>query len=214
MIGKFVAPVCLLMVACSGTPRPGTPEFARDHEAHAFSIAANLSEIEEAQLAASRGMREDVRVLGQHLIADHARALAIHDEMSEMFAIDWGLNTREPSDLTIGRGHEAAQTRALPAPPPAVDRIYTVNRAALEASAPAAEIMHSHDSAMAELSVRDGAAFDQTFIKRQVEMHRYLITRIDEILPSVTTPGLRNQLQADRAMLEGHLRMVESVRVD
>jgi predicted outer membrane protein len=72
--------------------------------------------------------------------------------------------------------------------------------------------MRNHDQAMTVLrESADGAAFDASFIQRQIEMHRYLIARIDQILPEVTTKALRQQLEADRAMLEAHLRVAESL---
>lgn len=211
MLRKFAIPVVLTMsVACSNTPRPGSAEFARDHEAHSFAIAANLSVVEEAQLAGSRGTREPVRVLGQHLMADHARALAAHNDMRETFKTDWGLTDPDPADLEYIRG-DIGRTRALPAPPPPSELVYTVNRAALDASPAATDVMRNHEEGLEALKGAEGAAFDRAFLERQVMLHRYLIGKIDQMLPAVTTKGLRQQLEQDRTTLESHLRMAESL---
>jgi predicted outer membrane protein len=197
-------------VACSSTPRPGSADFARDHEAHSFAIAANLSVVEEGQLAGGRGTREEVRVLGQHLMADHARALASHNDMSTIFQTDWGLNTPDGKDLKYIRG-DIGRTRALPAPPAPSDVVYTINRAALDASPAATDVMRNHEEGLTALKAADGAAFDRMFLERQITLHRYLIDKIDQMLPHVTTKVLREQLEQDRMTLETHLRMAESI---
>ena len=211
MLRKFALPMMLTAsVACSGTPRPGSAEFARDHEAHAFAIAANVSEVEDGQLASSRGVRDPVRALGQHIMADHAQALAAHNDMRDIFNTDWGLDQPNPRDLQYARG-DIGRTRALPAPPAASDLVFVVNRAALAASPAAADVMQGHEQGLEAFKSAEGEAFDRMFIERQITMHRYLIAKLDQLLPGVTTPALREQLEADRATLESHLRMAQSL---
>lgn len=210
MLRKFAIPVMLTAsVACSGAPRPGSPEFARDHETHLFALAANVTVAEEAQLAGGRGTREAVRVLGQHLMADHGRSLAAHNDMSSLFQTNPGLGD-EGRNLKYIRG-DIGRTRALPAPPAESDLVYTINRAALDASPTSAEVMRNHEEALTVLRGTDDAAFDRAFLERQVTIHQYLIAKIDQMLPAVSTEALRQQLELDRAALETHLRMAKSL---
>src|SRR5688572_13655532 len=145
MLRKFALPLTLTAsVACSSTPRPGSSDFARDHEAHAFAIAANVSAVEDGQLASSRGDRDPIRALGKHIMADHAHALAAHNDMRDIFNTDWGIGQPNTRDLQYARG-DIGRTRALPAPPAETDLVYLINRAALDASPASADVMRSHE---------------------------------------------------------------------
>jgi hypothetical protein len=143
-------------------------------------------------------------------MADHAHALAAHNDMRDIFNTDWGIGQPNTRDLQYARG-DIGRTRALPAPPAETDLVYLINRAALDASPASADVMRSHEDGLEALKSAQGETFDRMFIERQITMHRYLIDKLDQLLPAVTTPALREQLEGDRAMLQSHLQMAQSL---
>jgi predicted outer membrane protein len=77
-------------------------------------------------------------------------------------------------------------------------------------------IVEDHMRAMRMLqNAGTGAAFDMAYMERQVAAHRFALTTIDNLLPSLRSGGspaalaLATQM---RASVEQHLRMAESIR--
>ena len=196
MVRHFaVSSVVLALAACSQSVQPGSPEFTQDQNAHAFAVAANVGEIEEAQLALERGTNAGVKSLAQTIIDDHSRSLAAHMQLGNRF------NTA----TTV-----SGATSGTPAPP--ADVLARVNRSALTSNAWAADLVRNHESAMTGLRARSGSDFDNAWIERQIAVHRHVLNSIDALLPTVTTPELRAQLQNDRTAIAMHLQTAEGLR--
>jgi predicted outer membrane protein len=97
----------------------------------------------------------------------------------------------------------AADHRALVA---ILDSAATWHRATLAETPEGRELASGVRLAHAGLENLQGAEFDLTFIRAQVESHRQLLDRIDhEIIPVVTTPGMETLLHDTRAMVYAHL---------
>ncbi len=64
-----------------------------------------------------------------------------------------------------------------------------------------------------ELKKLDGAAFDESYISGQIEMHRALITDIDQrLIPAATKPEFKEFLRTTREHVKHHLAEAQEIQ--
>lgn len=190
-----VTAVVLALAACSQGVQPGSPQFTQDQNAHAFAVASNVAEIEEAQLALERSRSDGVRSLAQAIVDDHSRSLAAHMRLGNTF------NTAT---------NVANATSGMPAAP--ADVLARVNRSALTSNAWASDVIRNHESAMEGLRPREGTDFDNAWVERQIAVHQHVLNSIDMLLPTISTSELRAQLQNDRNVVASHLQTAQNLK--
>ena len=65
----------------------------------------------------------------------------------------------------------------------------------------------------AVMSNHEGANFDRSYIDAQVKEHRAVLDMINrELLPSVTSPDVKELIHTVRAKVEGHLKEAEQIQ--
>lgn len=196
-----VLAVVLSSAACSQTLQPGSPEYEMEHRAHNYAVAVNVSELESARLALVRGTQTDVRKFAQLLVDDHSNSMSQHMDMARSFGEEWEIDTRPSTRPANGQ----------PAPPTDVN-LSDMDRDELLESDLSAELTHNHEVSMANLRQQSGAEFDRAFIDRQIAVHRKVLARIDELLPTMLSDQMRTQLENDRVMMAEHLRAAEQLK--
>ena len=69
------------------------------------------------------------------------------------------------------------------------------------------------DESLRELKKLDGAAFDESYISGQIEMHRAFITDIDQrLIPAATKPELKEFLRTTREHVKHHLADAQEIQ--
>jgi putative membrane protein len=79
-------------------------------------------------------------------------------------------------------------------------------------SATAATLKADADKTLAELQKTDAAAFDEAYLRAQVNAHQKVLDLIDtEALPAVKNPDVADALRAGRGAVEQHLKEAQAL---
>src|SRR5690606_7978498 len=74
------------------------------------------------------------------------------------------------------------------------------------------QLEQSAQQTVTALQQYQGAAFDRAHMNSQVQLHQYALNTIDNfLLPSARSSRVRNLLQENRAIVQGHLEQARQV---
>lgn len=73
-------------------------------------------------------------------------------------------------------------------------------------------LTRNSEQSVSALRQYSGAAFDRAYMQRQIAMHRYLLSGIDQVLlPRATDPTLRAHLEQIRGGVQSHLTEAQRI---
>jgi predicted outer membrane protein len=160
-----------LSIATSGCMTMGgmamSAEMRQHHMAmHAFSMATHMGEIEEAQLALSKGQDASVREFAQRMVTEHTAAMhRAHQTMAKMgMTMDGEAAMSADGDMRMD-----------------MQRMRTV----LMNHPHGRPVMEGHMQAMQMLRGLEGAQFDHAYLQRQVAAHSYTLENMDRMMSNM-----------------------------
>jgi len=81
-------------------------------------------------------------------------------------------------------------------------------------SKPAEEVHAKGSKVLEELESADATSFDSTYMKTQLKQHQEVLKLLDEkLIPSASSPELRNALQKTKSMVQHHIDMATQIQL-
>lgn len=160
-----------------------SPAMMQSHNAmHAFSMAVDMAEIDEAQLAMTNSTNAQVRQFAQRMITEHTAAMQREEQMMArmgmgMMKMGMGMDGRADGNMPMTMDMGRMRTMLMENPH----------------SRP---VMEGHMQGMTMLRGMSGMAFDRAYMNRQVAMHRYALENMDRMMSGM---GMMNQGTAGSA---------------
>lgn len=188
---RFVRTLCTAVAlslgasACMGGAGMNPAMMQAHSSMHAFSMAVDMGEIEEGQLAMTRSTNPQVREYAQRMITEHTAAMQREEQM--MASMGMGMNrdgnaeAGASANMNMDMGRKKAMLMDNPQSRP---------------------VMEGHMQAMRMLQGLNGMAFDRAYMERQVMAHRYALENMDRMMGHM---GMSGGMSAGASgNMEGH----------
>lgn len=148
---------------------------------HYFAMATHMGEIHEAQLALTKATSPQVRDYAEAMIAQHTPALQREMQMAAQVGAPAMGATMDPAGM----------------------------RAVLLANPYSRPVVEGHLQAMQVLQAATGAAFDRSYMTRQVNAHAYALENMNRMMAAMGHGDMAAGAAATGAMAghEGHAGM-------
>ena len=159
---------------------------------HAFSMAVDMGEIEEGQLAMTRSTNPQVREYAQRMITEHTAAMQREEQMMAsmgMGMMKMGMNRGGNADGGASANMNMDMGRM---------------RAMLMENPQSRPVVEGHMQAMRMLQGLSGMAFDRAYMERQVMAHRYTLENMDRMMGHMGMSGSMSGSAGASGSMEGH----------
>lgn len=183
-VTRNLCTIALVSVGAGGCMMGGmgtrmSPEMMQAHSAmHAFTMATHMGEIEEAQLATSKTSNAAVRDYAQRMITEHTAAMQREQQMMASMGMTMGMD----GQMQMGQGGSSAGMSGNAGGGAGMNMDMSRMRAMLMEHPHSRPVMEGHMQAMQMLQGLHGMQFDQAYMQRQVNAHRYTLENMDRMM--------------------------------
>jgi putative membrane protein len=155
-------------------------------------LTANSAEVQQSELALTKGVSPAVRDFAQRMIIDHSDAIRNTASL-----------VGSPVETNVVSNNLGSMNEVL----------HAVTYTPLRTTPLSSKLADGSDQTMTALTSLSGTQFDQQYIATQIAEHQWLLDTLDaSLIPSARGEALRSQLQSMRDQVENHLALARSVQ--
>lgn len=171
--------------ACMGGSGMNPAMMQAHSSMHAFSMAVDMGEIEEGQLAVARSTNPQVREFAQRMVTEHTAAM----QKEEQMMASMGMGMMRTGMIRGGNTGAGAGMNAEAGAGADMNMDMGRMRAMLMENPQSRPVVEGHVRAMQMLQGLNGMAFDRAYMERQVMAHRYALENMDRMMGHMGMSG-------------------------